>query len=180
MMKSYKIEIKARTQKEYLIVFRDANQRFLLQLHSSGNKIRELNELELIKTYNLLIGAGFSLWRAAFLSTSERNMNEVLNEGIEVLDQLIRDNSFNYPQETRFRNWVVGFYLNNAKYRTLAIEKKLTKLGINHKIDFTPVEDISLVDQQDMNKAWTYIHNVLIEVWDMLSANFQISQDLQP
>jgi hypothetical protein len=75
----------------------------------------------------LLVGASFSLWRAAFLSGIEREWKDVLNDATDLLREVLTSNAVSFPTELRLKDWMFGYYLNNALYRTADAR---TKLGI--------------------------------------------------
>ena len=77
------------------------------------------------KVVGLLIGIGFSLWRAVFLAHAERDPLAVLEHGRDVLRLVVEDNAIGYPADKTHRAWTVGFYLNNARYRIEALSAKL-------------------------------------------------------
>lgn len=83
-----------------------------------------------------LVGAAFSLWRAAFLTDASRDWGAILGDDRgtrfrggagQVLETLLRDNAINYAQDRDTRTWMVGYYLNNAKYRLARAWPKVGK-----------------------------------------------------
>jgi hypothetical protein len=77
------------------------------------------NGKELSHTTGLLIGTAFALWRAAFLATppGHRQHENVLEQGIELLEKVVEDNSIGYSDYSRWKLWVFGYYVNNARFR---------------------------------------------------------------
>jgi hypothetical protein len=79
----------------------------------------------LARAYSTMAGAAFSLWRAAFLSDIARGWDEALNAGTQILEEVLTTNAIGFPTEHRRRDWVFGYYLNNAIYRLVAARKVL-------------------------------------------------------
>jgi hypothetical protein len=65
----------------------------------------------------LLIGCVFSLWRAVFLLDVERASEKIGSDAKEFLETVIRENAVTFQTDRNKREWVVGYYLNNARYR---------------------------------------------------------------
>jgi len=80
--------------------------------------------------WHLLLGVGFSLWRAAFLIARDRPRPTMDEDAKDFLGLLLRDNAINYPQDRQTRAWTGGYYLNNANLR-LVIVKDLIPLSAN-------------------------------------------------
>jgi hypothetical protein len=64
-----------------------------------------------------LVGAAFSLWRAAFLAETLREDAKIHESQEAFLEKLITDNSITFGDDKINRHWTVGYYLENAKYR---------------------------------------------------------------
>jgi hypothetical protein len=105
----------------WLIDSRSRIQAVLLALHesvSSADKRDRLAQEPMDRdVFVLLMGAAFSLWRAAFLSHAEHMWPEILTHANKFLEILIADNAINYPQDRDTRDWSGGYYLANARYR---------------------------------------------------------------
>jgi hypothetical protein len=71
--------------------------------------------------YTLFLGAAFSLWRAAFLSDTTRGWKEILEDSGGLLVKLLRDNAIGYPQDRDTKEWMGGYYLNNAMFRLVEV-----------------------------------------------------------
>jgi hypothetical protein len=77
-----------------------------------------------------MIGATFSLWRAVFLlQVKERKWSNILDAGKEFIERVIETNSISFSDEYSLtkRTWVVGYYLNNARFRAVSSIKELQK-----------------------------------------------------
>ena len=103
-----------RTDLEDLIPRRSAIQLFLLELDKFGRgKLTTQNSI----AFQGLVGAGFALWRAVFLTRRARTPKETHTQAQAFLRTLIADNAIAYPQERSCLAWTSGFYLNNAYFR---------------------------------------------------------------
>jgi hypothetical protein len=75
------------------------------------------------KISNLLIGASFSFWRAAFLLDTKRGSGQISADGKKFLETVLGDNAVSYGTDRNLRAWSVGYYLNNARYRLRSVAK---------------------------------------------------------
>jgi hypothetical protein len=64
-----------------------------------------------------LIGAAFSLWRAAFLAETFRSDEDIHESQEAFLAKVISDNSITFSDDKLSRAWTVGYYLDDAKLR---------------------------------------------------------------
>ncbi|MGH8487768.1 MAG: hypothetical protein ACREXS_02555, partial [Gammaproteobacteria bacterium] len=78
--------------------------------------------------FSLLVGAAFSLWRAAFLTDTQRDWLGVLLHAERFLELVVRDNAINYPQDRAALAWSVGYYLNSAYARLAATRARLEEV----------------------------------------------------
>jgi hypothetical protein len=65
----------------------------------------------------LLVGASFSLWRAVFLLDADRASEKIADNALKFLRKFLQDNTIAYQTDRDRRDWSVGYYLNNARYR---------------------------------------------------------------
>lgn len=70
-----------------------------------------------VNVLQLLVGAGFSLWRAAFLANERRSWEYNAQHAKDFLLKVIKDNAITYTQEQQTSEWAVGYYLNSAYLR---------------------------------------------------------------
>lgn len=70
-----------------------------------------------LPSWQVLVGAAFSLWRSAFLREGDSNWDKAGAHAYAALEFLLKDNAFGYQQEKRCFAWLVSLYLNNAEYR---------------------------------------------------------------
>jgi hypothetical protein len=102
----------------WLVHRRSKIQFLLLRLHTFGKQSspRSLNPWQ-TALFELLVGATFALWRAAFLADAERPRTSITADANKFLELLIRDNAIAYTQDKNTRAWTVGYYLNDAYSR---------------------------------------------------------------
>src|SRR5437016_13329702 len=100
----------------WLIKARSSNQEALLSLFRFAKENSRWLQRDGVgrSVFALVVGAGFSLWRAAPLSNARRRWSLIIADGTSLLDRLIRDNAVAYQQESERREWVAGYYINNA------------------------------------------------------------------
>jgi len=127
----------------WLIEARKRNQDLLLFLYKASVHFetretgRERRELFLY-----LVGAAFSLWRAAFLcDTEERTWNPTIGHAKELLATVLTDNAVSYTTERRTVDWMGGYYLNNAMLRLHEARELLHDLDSNTQ-DNPPLKDL--------------------------------------
>jgi hypothetical protein len=101
----------------WLIKARALNQEVLLRLYRL--KVTDKSNRVSQYIYTLLVGAAFSLWRAAFLSDATRELDKITEDATKLLKRLIQDNAVAYPQDRDTREWMAGYYINNAIWRLL-------------------------------------------------------------
>ena len=105
----------------WLVGHRSKIQQLLLELYNfvRDNKeaIKAAEENRRRTGFGWLVGAAYSLWRAAFLVDKDRDLEKVLKDAELFLEKLIRDNMIGYRQDYETLNWSVGYYLNNAYFR---------------------------------------------------------------
>ncbi|HMU56423.1 MAG TPA: hypothetical protein PKA61_15540 [Nitrospira sp.] len=65
----------------------------------------------------LLVGATFSLWRAAFLAESPRDWQEHASHAKKFLYLVVKEQTMGHVQEREARYWTVGYYLTSAFLR---------------------------------------------------------------
>lgn len=103
----------------WAIEARARSQRLLLALYSTV-QYRAADPLtnDDARVFSLLVGVGFSLWRAAFLAEAPtRTGTKALAEAYELLGEVLRSNAIAFSTDQRLQGWTGGYYLNNAKLR---------------------------------------------------------------
>ncbi|WP_162932276.1 hypothetical protein [Solimonas sp. K1W22B-7] len=100
----------------WLVESRAANQlaslRLLAVIDSNHQKIRRSRTLSL--KAQILVGACFSLWRAAFLADKTGAKEAVLTNTRAFLAKMLADNAIAYPQDRASREWTFNYYMNSA------------------------------------------------------------------
>jgi hypothetical protein len=74
------------------------------------------------KILDHLIAAGFSLWRAVFLSESDRDFVSIHKSQEKFLEQVLTNNAITFSDDKNNRAWTVSYYLENAKHRLAAAQ----------------------------------------------------------
>lgn len=118
---------------EWVVNARYLNQQHSVKLYRLKGQLDGLmkdnnyiNDRKWHKVFHLLLGANFSLWRAApLIKTDARSMDEVDKNAFDFLEKLIEDNAINYTQDKAMSSWSEGYYLNNARYRLLRAKNRL-------------------------------------------------------
>jgi hypothetical protein len=67
----------------------------------------------------LMLGVGFSLWRAVFQAGHALERDLHLERGRIFLNEIIRNNAAVYS--TELNSWSLGYYLENARFRLLTL-----------------------------------------------------------
>jgi hypothetical protein len=152
-----------RDELRWLVKNRSRIQRLLLRLLELGPP--ETPESRALR--NLLIGAGFSLWRAAFLAeTPDKQGDEAIEE---FLTKLVWDNQIGYPQDKQTRDWTSAYYINNACFRLYkAIDLiKLPRNYFDHdSFDFveraaTKLEGVASIKRMP---AWDHAYTIALRL----------------
>lgn len=147
-------------------------QRTLLALYEFVHSYK-LDALKIEDTYLLdnLIGAAFSLWRAAFLADTLRQQDAIRESQEKFLEKVITDNSITFNDDKLNRHWTVEYYLENAKLRLgrsieMCDHYKKTKLQGN-LLQFLRLRGTSAIDLTQYE--WECTHYVLRSIFKVLS-----------
>lgn len=140
----------------WLVEQRSKIQKLLLDLHAFGKNQGDglLGHPVAYSAFQLLVGAAFSLWRAAFLTEPETTPEDTLKHLRQFLETLVRDNMIGYQQDKATQAWTAGYYLNNAYCR---LNEAIATLGADPK----PAEFSIFCEQNrltivstDRRRAW--------------------------
>ena len=104
----------------WLIEARAAIQTRLSELSALDRQHRAVlleGDQSLARAYSILAAAGFSLWRAAFLSEVTHGWSEALDAARELIEEVLATNTAAFPTERKNKNWMFGYYLSNAMSR---------------------------------------------------------------
>ena len=78
----------------------------LLELFELGHDcVYALKDQELNDAFNLLVGVGFSLWRAVFLTDVTRDPKLILQHSLQFTRYVLRDNAINFAQDRETSDW---------------------------------------------------------------------------
>jgi len=64
--------------------------------------------------FDHLVGAAFSLWRAAFLAQAIREDSNIHESQEKFLEKIISDNMITFGDDKLNRHWTVGYYLDGS------------------------------------------------------------------
>jgi hypothetical protein len=100
----------------------------------SGLEIRKLLNHPKAREWNLsivqaLVGACFSLWRAAFLADKKGVREDVFKHASTFLDEMIANNIIAYTQDRSAREWTFNYYATNAARALWELDKKWSSIG---------------------------------------------------
>ncbi len=107
----------------------------------------------------LFVGVAFSLWRSVFLIEAVRDKWPDITTGAEkFLKFLVEDNAMTYDREKICRDWTVGFFLNNARYRLYRVREKMK--GIEDTGAFKRLEEQRKtgIDNNTVQQHWDTVY----------------------
>lgn len=146
-----------------LVDARIENQNLMLLLYKSNNKALKPYKRDI---FNYLIGATFSLWRAANLIDGKRKRGEVKIKARDLLEKLIADNAIGYYQDKELRKWMSGYYMNNTHFRLIGIKKIIEDNSVTAKVDFAQIENLSGEDKDSQQwEYWNQLHKILLDIY---------------
>ncbi len=156
----------------WLVRARARNQELLLRLY----QFSRLNEDAIQRNatgrlvFGWLVGAAFSLWRAAFLGDVRRSWPDILSDANGILEILVQDNAVNYQQDRKTRAWMAGYYLNNARFRIARTRDSLA--GSNENIDLSQLDSLDArgIADLDPKEVWEILHDALVQVLTQVEA----------
>lgn len=164
--------------KDWLVESRSRIQCLLLELYKflKDNRGKLVQRKFERSVFGLLVGTAFSLWRAAFLvSQADRDWPNILKQAEDFLDILVEDNAINYPQDKKTRNWTVGYYLNNARYRLVRVRGKFAEVTDPGQLaqipEFQQFDDVQKpggIDETDLTVVWNKTYNALRAAFELL------------
>ena len=153
----------------WLVERRSQIQAFLLRLHGFLEANPTQLTLEKSLALQLLLGAGFSLWRAVFLADRGRNLERVDVDAKEFLRLLIKDNAINYAQDDKTRAWTVGYYINNAYFRLhLTYERLSLTTSLAQSVAAFLTEQRGAATASDAIEPWDKAYAAAMEILERL------------
>jgi len=104
---------------EFRVAARNEIQSFLLKLFREMQKTSSRVSVEHMNL-QLALGAAFSLWRAVFLMPLPDVEHDPETKGLNAqrfLETVVETNAISFTDDRKHREWIAGYYLNNARYR---------------------------------------------------------------
>jgi len=167
----------------WLVKARAANQELLLDLLRFGAQHREaLHCTDHDRTaFALFVGAGFSMWRAAFLTDTARTWSAILDDANKLLETLVRDNAINYLHDRWTREWMGGYYINNARWRLAYARENLAPYKPNPRSDSEDLTNLDRlhaggIEATRARDSWDVLHAALVEMFGRLKASVENRQ----
>jgi hypothetical protein len=116
---------------EWLVPARNNIQRQLLRLQNligppakPGREELKISPRDSVQILlDLLVGVGFSLWRAVFQAGQAADRHNKAERARIFLDEIIRNNAAVYT--TELNSWSLSYYIGNARFRLLECRKCL-------------------------------------------------------
>lgn len=161
----------------WLVAARSRNQDLLLRLFRFGTKHCEAlhSDHDQRTLFALLVGVAFSLWRAAFLTDTKRTWPAILDDANKLLETVVRDNTINYPQDRATREWMGGYYLNNARWRLAHAREKSQSWRRDQEAEPEAIARFdelhrSGIETERARDSWDALHNTLVAIFERLEA----------
>jgi hypothetical protein len=118
---------------EFLVPARNNIQRELLRLQKligpptkAGEEIPKYSRRDSMPYfYDLMVGIGFSLWRAVFQAAQAEEWNTHSERARIFLNEIIRNNAAVYA--TELNSWSLAYYLGNARFRLIELRRFFSK-----------------------------------------------------
>ena len=139
---------------EWLVDRRSKIQQLLLDIYSLDSKPSRS------MAFQLLVGVGFSLWRAAFLAEGEHASTKIQEHSRNFLKTLIIDNAINYAQDRSNFAWTFGYYVNSAYFRLSFFDEKigLTPTHADKVAAFLNAQATSFDLSPEPHAAWDHAY----------------------
>lgn len=151
------------------------NQAFLLDLLTFAEADRPLPTAQAAQL-QLLIGAGFSLWRAAFLGEGEVPESTMRERANSFLRVVVEDNAVPFSSDQANKEWTFGYYLNNAYFRLQLAYRRLAEIGMTGTPQLTAAVDGFLERQTqaghhdlDPQAAWLDAHKAARDIFEAVT-----------
>jgi hypothetical protein len=123
-----------------------------------------------------LIAAAFNLWRAAFLTDTSREMEDIRKGQEAFLEKVITENTIGFSDDKKHRHWTVEFYLEGAKLRLLRAVQLCDHYKHTHLhgeiIQYLRLRGSGGVDLTQWE--WECAHYVLKRIFNVLSPDTAI------
>jgi hypothetical protein len=140
----------------------------LLELHGLiGSEKESKAKMGIAKRrmLSLLVGSAFSLWRAVFLVYGSRNDRNMIEHCYNFSGSVLRDNAITFAQDRDTHEWSVGYYLNNAAFRIIAVYENAEFKGLE-RLDGYVKEYRKGLPWKDSMHLWDDTHSALRDTID--------------
>jgi len=126
-------------------------------------------------SFSLLVGASFSLWRAAFLSHVKQAWPNLATAARKLLYKVLETNTVSFQTDLDCRDWMFGYYLSSALSR-LSEAKKTLGVGGPEYADFERVHEHGLFGITDTpHNLWTLLRRTLMALTTELKLRIDAS-----
>jgi len=138
----------------FLYALVDNRNRIQSALHKLYRLLNEKSPLASSPRGQLLVGIGFSLWRAVFLAKSTRDWEAAGEKAEKFLRHVIETNAVSFETERSHSDWCFGYYLGSAQYRIWQMNDLLKTAGESGLDSFAQkIRDEDAASGPNM-KAW--------------------------
>ncbi|MCA1853158.1 MAG: hypothetical protein LC647_12395, partial [Beggiatoa sp.] len=134
-----------------------------------------------------LVGAAFSLWRAAFLVGSDREWPNVLEKAKLFLEWVLQDNAITFGRDRDASNWTVGYYLNKARYRVARMSSNVADHATYSRLRSTEafqalqgILESGGIDERDPKEMWNQLYEALWAAFEMLRGAEVLNKAQEP
>lgn len=157
----------------WLVESRSKVQHVLLDIYTFLKDNPELQQREFERSvFGLLIGAAFSLWRAVFLTSADRSWPSILEAAEDMLKLVLEDNAITFQQDKRTRNWMAGYYLNNARDRLVRVRSKFVEVMDADRLAQIPqldyVQSSGGITETDAAIVWDKTYEALRAAFELI------------
>jgi len=172
---------------EWAILQRSNIQRTLLVLYDlarrssleGGWPIKEANSI-FIEPYAFdhFIAAAFSLWRAVFLTDTDRSWSITRKHQEEFLEKLLTTNAIAFADDYKLRAWTVRFYLEAAKARLVIANGFIGHYLPDRQLpSVEPLLRVSGEEPSQTRYEWEALHRALRILMKVLDPQIELSID---
>jgi hypothetical protein len=124
-----------------------------------------------LEVHGLMVGVGFSLWRAVFTAHKPLTRKENLSSSKDFLANLIATNAVAFPAEQV--SWAYGYYINNARLRLKQIVELLPE---ENKVSLhAAIKSVGkTVLDQAPTQTYENMHVLFLEVLQLLDTHLNL------
>lgn len=134
----------------------------LLKLLTENEERIKKRKLDMLA--QVLVGAAFSLWRAAFLADKSGMRAESYKAAISFLETMIADNAIGFAQDKREREWTFNYYVNNVRD---------TLLIWHLKKEYKHVVPKWIIAARSPTQRWKYAQKLLAQTVENFAAELE-------